>query len=305
MAKWDVDMDKRALSLYHHGVAEKLGLFFDPEVHRLIDSFAYCFRVKVTVFSSEMEELIVGLQNPGSTFCRLIQSRLRIRYRCCRLDKLMCEQCGQSRKLTVYRCHVGLSEAILPIEVEGRLIGYGMLGQFRTMDSPLPEAIAEWTGAGMDESVLIEAYQQQPLYDQQVLDNMLALFSMMISYIVSRDYVRVRQARTVERVLSWLEDHMSETVELEEVAEALGCSRSAISHALKRHLGMSFKEVATMRKVQKFESIIARDPYTSVQNAALAVGYEDPLYFSRVYKKLRLAPPSVYARSMRDRGISS
>ena len=67
----------------------KLGLFFDEEVQRLIDSFAYCFKVKITIFSARMEEMIVGLQNPGSAFCQLIQKKLRFRYRCCRQDKLM------------------------------------------------------------------------------------------------------------------------------------------------------------------------------------------------------------------------
>jgi len=284
-------------------MAGKLGLFFDPEVQRLIDSFAYCFRVKITVFSPEMEELIVGLQNPGSAYCRLIQNGLRIRYRCCRQDKLMCEQCGRRGKLTVYRCHVGLSEAILPIEVDGKLIGYGMLGQFRTIEAPLAETAAEWKRAGMDEATLVQAFREQPLYDREAQDNMLALFSMLVSYIVSRDFVRVRRAQLVERVLSWLEDHLAESVELEEVADAMGRSRSAVSHALKRQLGMSFKQLAILRKIQKFESIIARAPDTSIQSAAAAVGYDDPLYFSRIYKKIRLSPPSVYARSMRDRAI--
>lgn len=155
----------------------------------------------------------------------------------------------------------------------------------------------------MDEATLVRAFREQPLYDREAQDNMLALFSMLVSYIVSRDFVRVRRAQLVERVLSWLEDHLAESVELEEVADAMGRSRSAVSHSLKRQLGMSFKQLAILRKIQKFESIIARAPDTSIQSAAAAVGYDDPLYFSRIYKKIRLSPPSVYARSMRDRAI--
>lgn len=296
-------MDKYAVLSYNAIMSGKLGLFFDPEVQRLIDSFAYCFRVKITVFSPEMEELIVGLQNPGSRYCRLIQKGLRIRYRCCRQDKLMCERCGRRRRLTVYRCHGGLSEAVLPIEMEGALIGYAMLGQFRTVPSPPSDIADDWRKAAFEAQDLAAAFSEQPYFDEAALDNMLRLFSMLVAFVVSRDYVRVRRARLVERVLAWLDSHVGEPADLDAVAAAVGRSRSAVSHAVKEKLGLSFKQLATIKKIQKFESLVARDPDISVREAAAAVGYEDPLYFSRLYKKIRLSPPSVYAQAMRDRAI--
>jgi len=281
----------------------KLGLFFDPEVQRLIDSFAYCFRVKITVFSPEMEELIVGLQNPGSRYCRIVQKGLQIRYRCCRQDKLMCERCARGRRLTIYRCHAGLSEAVLPLEIDGQLIGYAMLGQFRTATAAPQDMLADWAKAKFDPADLTAAYLEQPYYDEAALDNILNLFSMLVSFIVSRDYVRVRRTHLVELVLAWLDEHMGEPADLTLVAKAVNRCPSAVSHAVKRQLGLSFKQLATLKKIQKFESLVARDPAVSIQEAALAVGFEDSLYFSRIYKKVRLSPPSTYARSVRDRAF--
>ncbi len=284
-------------------MAGKLGLFFDHEVQRLIDSFAFCFRVKITVFSSNMEELIVGLQNPGARYCRLIQKRMRLRYRCCRQDKLMCERCGARLRLMVYRCHAGLSEAVLPLEVDGNLIGYGMLGQFRTVAAPPEDMVRDWAAAGHQAEELEAAFKEQPYFDQATLDNMLSLFSMLFAFVVTRDYVRVRRPPLVESVVAYLEDHMSEAVELEAVAAAVNRSRSAVSHAVKRRLGLSFKQLCILKKIQKFESIVALDPGLSIKEAAEKVGYGDPLYFSRIYKKVRLAAPTTYIRSLRDRGI--
>ncbi|MBU0929076.1 MAG: PocR ligand-binding domain-containing protein [Spirochaetes bacterium] len=281
----------------------KLGLFFDPEVQRLIDSFAYCFRVKITVFSPEMEELIVGLQNPGSRYCRIVQKGLQVRYRCCRQDKLMCERCARRRRLTIYRCHAGLSEAVLPLEIDGALIGYAMLGQFRTATVMPQDMLADWAKAKFDPAELTSAYMEQPYYDEAALGNILNLFSMMVSFIVSRDYVRVRRTHLVELVLAWLDEHMAEPADLVVVADAVNRCPSAVSHAVKRQLGISFKQLATLKKIQKFESLVARDPAESIQEAAQAVGFEDSLYFSRIYKKVRLSPPSTYARSVRDRAF--
>jgi len=272
----------------------KLGLFFDEEVQRLIDSFAYCFKVKITVFSARMEELIVGLQNPGSAFCLLIQKKLRYRYRCCRQDKLMCERCERQDETIVYHCYAGLSEIVVPIKIEEKLIGYGMLGQFRTGQG-LPETIIQdWVKAGFASEELREVYQTQPFYDKTAMDNMLRLFSMLITFIVTREYVRIRRPGVTEQVIHWVDEHIAEPLSLDDAAATVKCSRSTVSHVIKRQLGMNFKKVCILKKIQRFESLIAVDPALSIQEAAALVGYEDPFYFSRLYKKVRLASPSSY-----------
>lgn len=277
----------------------KLGLFFDEEVQRLIDSFAYCFKVKITIFSARMEEMIVGLQNPGSAFCQLIQKKLRLRYRCCRQDKIMCERCEQKDEMIVYHCYAGLTEVVLPIKIEDKLIGYGLLGQFKTSGALTEEITRSWTDAGFDPEELREAYRAQPFIDKPALDNMLRLFSMLIAFVVTREYVRLRRPGVTEQVIRWLDEHIAEPVTLDDAAAAVNYSHSAISHTIKSQLGMSFKKICILKKIQRFESIIAADPVLSIQEAAALVGYEDPLYFSRIYKKFRLAAPSSYVNSVR------
>ena len=277
----------------------KLGLFFDKEVQRLIDSFAYCFKVKITIFSARMEEMIVGLQNPGSPYCQLIQKKLKFRYRCCGQDKMMCEQCERKNETIVYNCYAGLSEIVMPIKIEGNLVGYGLLGQFSTGRN-LPEIIREnWVKAGLNLEELKKVYDAQPMFDKPALDNMLRLFTMMIAFIVTREYVRFRRPGLTERVIHWVDEHISEPLRLDAIAEELNYSTSAISHTLNRQLGMSFKKICILKKIQRFESIITVDPNLSVQEAAALVGFNDPLYFSRIYRKIRLSAPSIYMNSMR------
>jgi len=50
---------------------ERLDVFFNEDVQRLIDSFAYCFKVHVALFSTRMEALFMGLHNEGSPYCLL------------------------------------------------------------------------------------------------------------------------------------------------------------------------------------------------------------------------------------------
>ena len=277
----------------------KLWLSIDEEAQRLIDSFAYCFKVKITIFSARMEEMIIGLQNPGSAYCRLIQSKLRLRYRCCRQDKSMCGRCERQGKTVVYNCYAGLTEIVTPIKIDGKLIGYGFAGQFIT-DYRLPQEIAQlWEKSGFDVGELQNVYRASPFFEKTALDNMRNLFSMMLDFIVTRKYVSVRRPGLTEQVMHYIDEHIAEPLNLDDVASALKCSRSTISHTIKRKLGMNFKKICTLKKVQRFESIVSASPELQIQEAAALVGYEDPLYFSRLYKKVRLACPSNYVDSVR------
>jgi AraC-like DNA-binding protein len=280
---------------------EKLGLFFDEEVQRLIDSFAYCFKVKITIFSFDMEELIIGLRNPGSAFCQLIQKKLRFRYRCCQQDKMMCERCEKKQELLIYHCYAGLVETVMPIKLGETLIGYAMLGQFRTQKDLSGEILREWIKAGNNREVLRNAFLELPFFDKPTLDNMLRLFSAQMAFIITREYIRIRRPGLAEQVLHWVESHIGDTsgMELDRVAAAMGKSRSTISHTVKRQLGLSFNQLCIITRIQRFESLISGDPNLSIQEAAFKVGYGDPFYFSRAYKKVRLIPPSTYIKSIR------
>jgi len=278
---------------------EQMGVFFDERVQNLIDSFAYCFKVRITLFSSAMEVLFIGLQNEGCTYCQLLQQKVHYRYRCCKQDRMMCTSCEQNNKPLVYQCYAGLMESVIPIKVDKRLVGYAMLGQFRNRKKIPNEIIYNWKKKHNNSVVLQKAFNDQPYYEEPAIENMINLFVMLCSYIVSNEFVKVRRPEVVENVIRWIEKNISETIILDNVANTLGYSRSSISHTIKKNLHISFKQLCILKKIERFESLLHTNPVMSIQEAAFLVGYNDPLYFSRLYKKIRSVSPSVFLKSIR------
>jgi AraC-like DNA-binding protein len=278
---------------------EGLGLFFDEEVQRLIDSFVYCFKVRITIFSTVIESMIVGfpvgVPHDLSDFCTLVREKFLSR--CLQQDRQRCRRSSHGE--LVYQCFAGPTEMVMPILVDKALVGYAMIGQFRTRETLPQEIVNEWEKAGGKGERLQSAFLELPFFDKTSMDNMLRLFSMLINFIVTKDYVHFRHPNLVENVNHWLEDHLDEIIALNDVAAAIGKSPSSVSHSIKQHLGVSFKELCIHKRVQRFESIIISEPDSSIQEASSRVGYEDPLYFSRVYKKLRHLTPSEFRRSIR------
>jgi AraC-like DNA-binding protein len=278
---------------------EKLGIFFNEKVQKLIDSFAYCFNVRITLFSSTMEVLFLGLHNEGCNYCQMIQRQLRSRYHCCQQDRMMCTRCERNHKPLVYQCYAGLVESVIPINLEGRVIGYAMLGQFRNRNTIPNEISRAWRKIGMDSENLQKAFIDQPYYEEQSVENMVNLFEMLCAFIVSNEYIKVRRPTVVENTVRWIEDNISEPIMLDKIAGDLGYSRSTISHNIKRYLHISFTELCILKKIERFESILTSNPAMSVQEASFAVGYDDPFYFSRLYKKVRMVNPSTFLKSIR------
>jgi AraC-like DNA-binding protein len=201
----------------------------------------------------------------------------------------------------IYPCHAGLIEAVSPIKLNEKLIGYAMIGQFRTKNTIPPAILSDWKNNGFDPAILKTAFIEQPFFDKTALENMINLFSMLCDYIISKGYIKTsrRPLDIIPEVLYWIEKNISSPISFQEVVNHLGYSRSTILNALNKKLHMNFKRLCILKKIERFETIVSTDPRISIEEAALKVGYCDASYFSRLYKKVRFTTPSLFVKSVR------
>jgi len=261
-------------------------------VQKFVESYSYCFNVKVTFFSLDLEELLVGLHSASDDYCSLIQTNLQIRYRCLQQDHMICQQCKEQGKQLVYTCHGGLTEAVIPIQLLGNLVCYALIGQFRTSDT-IPRSIATlWLDSGFELSVLEAAFLKRPLFDTTKLEKMFELFRVSLGLLIETEGLKLRQPDLVERILTYIDDNIDKTIAIADVAKAVYRSPSSITHTLQAQIGLSFQQLLITKRLANFERVILHDPSLQIQEAARISGYDDPLYFSRLYKKHRGQSPS-------------
>ncbi|HKM06526.1 MAG TPA: PocR ligand-binding domain-containing protein [Sphaerochaeta sp.] len=266
-------------------------LVFNPAVQKFVESYSYCFNVKITFFSLDLEELLVALHSASDDYCSLIQTNLQIRYRCLQQDRMICQQCKEQGQQLVYTCHGGLTEAVIPIELSGSLVCYALIGQFRTSAS-IPQSIAQpWLEHGFEFSVLEDAFLKRPLYDTTMLERMFDLFRVSLSLLIETNSLKLRQPDLIEKILMYIDDNIDKAIAIADVAKAVNRSPSSITHSLQAQIGLSFQKLLITKRLSNFERVILQDPTLQIQEAVRASGYEDPLYFSRLYKKYRGQSP--------------
>jgi AraC-like DNA-binding protein len=219
------------------------------------------------------------------------------------MDREMCRRAQTKDSPLRYRCHAGLVEAIIPIRLGGRTTGAMMVGQIRETSRPPADIVEAWTKSKGSSDGILEAWNELESFGTERLENMLRLFDVLVKFIVSQNYVTLRQGLLIECILRAVDDRLDEPILLSELAQELGKSESAIAHAIKKKLGLSFTRLVNLKKVERFENLMTKEPSLTIQDAAALVGFQDPLYFSRLYKKLRLVPPLAFVAATRKSAL--
>lgn len=97
----------------------------------------------------------------------------------------------------------------------------------------------------------------------------------------------------VNIVAQIIQTSYSENIRVENIAEKLNINRSYLSATFKKNTGLAIKEFLTNYRIEQ-SCLLLRDKRKSVAEVSNAVGYEDPLYFSRLFKKQLGCSPSEY-----------
>ena len=96
--------------------------------------------------------------------------------------------------------------------------------------------------------------------------------------------------RRISRAIGRLREHYNETLKIEEMARDLGMSVSGFHHHFKSVTAMSPLQFQKQIRLHEARRLMLGEELDAA-SAGHRVGYEDPAYFSRDYKKLFGAPP--------------
>ncbi len=111
--------------------------------------------------------------------------------------------------------------------------------------------------------------------------------------LAAKEAERVKETSSVHRALQYADKHFHQDVSIDEVAEHVGLSNSHFCVLFKKESGFTFLEYLTKRRIEWACSIL-KNTDTRIHNVSHMVGYQDPKYFSQVFKKLIGMTPSQY-----------
>ncbi|THF82135.1 helix-turn-helix domain-containing protein [Cohnella fermenti] len=99
--------------------------------------------------------------------------------------------------------------------------------------------------------------------------------------------------RAIVRSKRFIEEHYPEPLERERLAEFACMSESYFSIMFKKVAGCTASQYITATRIEKAKQLL-RSSDMNVSEIAREVGFQDPLYFSRVFSSREGMPPREY-----------
>ncbi|HCM27012.1 MAG: DNA-binding response regulator [Treponema sp. GWB1_62_6] len=96
------------------------------------------------------------------------------------------------------------------------------------------------------------------------------------------------------KAIGYLHERYAEQIQLSTVSDAAQVSTAYLSRLFSEHLKTTFIDYLTELRVAKAEKLI-RETRMTMKEVSHAVGYQDPNYFTKIFKKATGLPPTMYA----------
>jgi AraC-like DNA-binding protein len=100
------------------------------------------------------------------------------------------------------------------------------------------------------------------------------------------------------KALEFIHKNYSRKTTISEIAKHIGIDRRYLHSLFKENSGLSPQEFLIRYRVERACDIM-KNQQLSIMNISASVGYEDPLLFSKIFKKIKGECPTVFRRNMK------
>ncbi len=237
--------------------------------------------IRIAIFDAEYRE-IMEYPPEKCDFCRQVRQNGELNALCRQNDIEAFEQCAQAGDLYIYKCHAGLVEAATPLVYDGQIIGYMMLGQITDIKNKgtlaeIIEAFNRKHGLSCDPAGIKFRSRRQ-------IEAAAGILNICAEYIILKELIEPEKERIVATAKAYIKGHLADPLTVEDIAAAIGCSRTKLYEMFRAATGMGVAHYVTEKRLKEARNLLKTTdlPITEISTRC---GFCDYNYFGRVYKK--------------------
>ena len=276
---------------------------FDLEkLNRLLRDFYEITKIRITVFDEQFAELTAYPQ-ALSPLCRIVRDTDAGRCACRKCDTAACTRAAADGGAYIYRCHAGLTEAIMPLQVDGTPAGYMMFGQVMCYDTfekgvfAIKNACADLQ---IDADEILRACERHQLLPESYIRSASQILRAVASYSVNEKMASLKADRIAEQLDEWLRDHYMENVSARDLCDRFGIGKTQLYAISKQKYGCGLMRHVRDLRMERAKRLLVQRPDLSVSDIAFDCGYSDYNYFISVFSHLVGKSPNRYRREAED-----
>ncbi|QNO14014.1 PocR ligand-binding domain-containing protein [Alkalicella caledoniensis] len=143
-----------------------------------------------------------------SRFCKLIREDSKCRDACYRSDAYGGLEAVRNEKPYIYRCHTGLVDFAIPINIGGQYMGSIMAGQVKIEEAELNrlDHIVKEIPSWKKNEEIMEAYNEIPVISYDKILGAAEMMFLVSNYIVEKDMMQIMQAELNQKSIKLVEE---------------------------------------------------------------------------------------------------
>lgn len=146
----------------------------------------------------------------------------------------------------------------------------------------------------------VDFYMLKPVEDEEfynVMQQAVEIFNMRLEQQNILHQFTSQKPKSKYSVIEFINTHYTQNdLSSEYIENEFNISRTALFNLIKTSTGKSFIEYLTMLRINHSIRLLKGDKDQTIQEIALASGYSDQYYFSRVFKKTTGLSPKEYRK---------
>lgn len=284
---------------------------------RLIDYFALIERRGFELTVNDFSGLIVSNDMQAmrfapylihrNVFCMKVKTESRLWSECLRRKTTFCAAAAARADCFLGACFCGREEYVMPVMKDGIVLATIAIGGFAAdRDRDLRRASRVFaSAAAVSAAAAAAAFDAAVRVEPPTIEDARGLLGLAAEEM-ARLYERLeietgslvvpeaarlsRERRLCLHAAEYLRRRMQDSVGVKEVASACHVSVSSLSHTFKRTMGLSLRAYLLRLRLEKAKDLL--EAGSTVTEAALQSGFDDPNYFSRAFSVAKGVPPS-------------
>lgn len=249
-------------------------------LQKVLQDFHIITKIRIVIFDANFQELL-AYPKEREPFCHLMRSTPQGDAICFRCDKQGCLRCAKSKDLVIYRCHAGLTEAVVPIMDKGEILAYVMFGQIIPQESS--DKTRESIKAHFPE--LAHEVDSIPVKPQQELNAAATVLQAITAYVMTNHWVAPSKSAFIREIDRYIEEHLSQRITVNDICAAFHIGRTKLYEISVDYLNCGLAEYIRKQRIARAQQLLAQTNL-SITEIAFSTGFSDYNHFSRIFKEV-------------------
>jgi AraC-like DNA-binding protein len=219
----------------------------------------------------------------GSTgYCCTVRRISENLKKCRECDRNACAFCYSTGITTVYRCHAGLYEAVVPIIHDGINFGYIIFGQFRLEGEDVdPTAYA--SELAVDANALKEEYGKLQTLTRSQVNAAAELLRACMGQVFYSDLIYTPTNEIARLVKKHIDTNLSSSLNVELIAAEFYVSTRYLQNIFKDTYGLTVKKYILDKRIKLAAHLLITTDHTVAEIADMS-GFSDYNNFIQRFK---------------------